>query len=167
MKHTTERARLLYLYGGDDGVRITCVRELESASNASQRTIREHLPTWRLQAQNMAENRLNSHSSLSLRPETLTNHANNVEFLSLELEKLKAKLRLLSPENEDYATIFRLYLSVEKQWRMGSGVQAVIDAGAYVIKAEAKAEAKASAAAKTEDEEESSEPLAVGFKRRG
>jgi hypothetical protein len=138
MKLTTHQARELYLYGPPGGERVTCVNELVKLSKASKRAISEHLPKWREESLQLAQNRTEQLSGFSLREQAFMDHARDVDFLRSEVERLKKHLRSLSPASDEYPAASHALLSTERQWAKMSGMQAAMDAAAARMKEQEK-----------------------------
>ncbi len=97
MKFATEVARELVLYGPVGGRRITAVSELVELSGASERTIREHLPGWRRESEELAASCRESGLVLSLSTAALDAHKSDCDLLRQDADCLKTHLRGLSP----------------------------------------------------------------------
>lgn len=138
VKLTTHQARELYLYGPPGGDRIVDVNELVRHSGASRRAISEHLPKWREESLQLAQNRTNQLPAFALRDQAFMDHRRDVEFLRLEVDRIKSHLRSLSPADPTYLAVNRALLSTERQWAKMSGVQAAIDAMAARMKEQEK-----------------------------
>jgi hypothetical protein len=97
MKLATEIARELFLYGPAGGRRVTTVAELVRQSGASEHTIREYLPGWRRESEELAASCRESGLVLSLSTSALNAHKSDCDFLRQDADCLKTHLRGLSP----------------------------------------------------------------------
>jgi hypothetical protein len=97
MKLATEIARELFLYGPAGGLCVTSVAELVRRSGAVERMIREHLPGWRLESEELAASCRESGLVLSLSTAALDAHKSDCDFLRQNADCLKTHLRGLSP----------------------------------------------------------------------
>jgi hypothetical protein len=138
MKLTTSHARELFLFGPAGGDRITSVNELVSRSGASERAIRAHLPEWRKESLELAQNRTELLSGFSLREQAFVDHRRDVDFLRSEVERLKKHLLTIPPSHDKYPAVLRNLLTAEKQWAAMSGIQAAIDAVAVKMKEDSR-----------------------------
>lgn len=149
MKLATEIARELFLYGPAGGLRVTSVAELVRQSGAAERTIREHLPGWRRESEELAASSRESGLVLSLSTAALDAHKADCDFLRQEVDRLKLHLRALSPAAESYAAVSRAMLATERQWAAMAGVSAALEAAGARLKEKERLEARAAAAGAT------------------
>lgn len=96
-KSATEAARLLYLYGEGDGVRILDVKELSAKSGVHEVTIRGCVKEWQneLEETLRSSSKLGPANSLSVPSETMEAHRSDVDFIRQRLDKAKSELSAL------------------------------------------------------------------------
>ena len=145
MKEETAYARQLFLFGeGTDGP-VKNVKTLAKRAGVPERTLRDWLPEWRQEAENLALSRKDSPFSIQLSTEVLAQHQEEIDFLGRQVRKLRVRLSKTKTTAPDYPVYLSAYQSALTKWEKSSGIMAQYDVALASMKESARANARASA----------------------
>ena len=146
MKEETHYARQLFTVGDGTNPPIKNIKTLSKAAGVPERTLRDHVPKWREECKEVALMSENSPYTLSLSPETLTQHRNEIIFLGNEVKRLRATVKRLRKdglhETPSYYAAFGAYQSALKQWEQSSGMTAHYKAAEAALRESARVSAR-------------------------
>lgn len=98
-KAATEAARMMFLYGEGDGVRILDVQELAKRSGVHHMTIRTRMPEWQkeLEEKLKSTSKLGSVGELSVAPEIYEKNSKDVSFIRARMDEIMTEVEDLGP----------------------------------------------------------------------
>lgn len=96
----TRHARQLFLFGGEDGKRVTNITRLAQLSNVTEETLRKHLPVWEKEFEDSLAHSSESAFRIRLSAEEVAFHKSNIAFLEAQLKECKFELDNLSDITE-------------------------------------------------------------------
>lgn len=145
MREITAYARQLYLFGEGNDPPIKDPAKLSERSGCPVRTIRDHIKTWRQEAETLALSRKESPFSLELSSEALAQHREEVDFLAKQVRLLRRRLDKTKTTSPNYPIYLSAYTSALTKWEKSSGIGAQYDVALASMKEAARAAARAAA----------------------
>lgn len=145
MKEEVRYARQLFLFGDGSGSPIKNTDRLAKEAGCSVRTLRDWLPKWRKEAEELALSSKNSPFSLELSSAALTQHREEIDFLSTQVEKLRKRLKKTRTNDPSYPTYLSAYKMALDKWEKSSGISGQYDVALASMKESARARARVEA----------------------
>lgn len=150
MQEEMRYARQLFLHGNGKDAPVKNIKALSDQSGMSVRALRDHVPDWRKEAEELALRSPNSPYSIQLSEDVLTQHREEVEFLGRQVKKLRSRLRKLNTAHSSYHVVLGSYQSALTKWEKSSGILAHYETATAAMKEGARARARAEAKANDE-----------------
>lgn len=145
MKETTAYARQLFLFGeGSDGP-IKNVKTLSERSGCPERTLRDWIPQWRKESEQLALSCKESPFSLELSQDALAQHREEIDFLGTQVKKLRVRLSKTKTTSPNHPVYLSAYTQALTKWEKSSGIMAQYDVALASMKESARAHARAAA----------------------
>lgn len=140
----TRYARDLFLNGNGDGKPVTNTLELSRRSGASVGTIEKWRPVWERERAAQLRGVNSGKASLveKVTAEDLAWHDSFVKELKIKCDALKKVLSTLTPGSKSYQENLKTLSATLKMWREMSGVAAVADCQATLLKEQLKIRAR-------------------------
>lgn len=142
MKEETRHARQLFLFGEGNNPPIKNINKLSKVSGVPLRTLRDHVKKWRQEAENLALSSPDSPYTLSLSPEVLQAHQEEIEFLYTQVIKLRKRVKMTKSNSPNYPVYLSTYQSALAKWESASGILAHYNAATAAMREAAKTKAR-------------------------
>jgi hypothetical protein len=160
MKEEVRYARQLFLHGDGTAGPIKNVETLATKAGCSTRALRDHLPEWRQEAEELSIRSKNSPFSLELSSAALAQHREEIDFLAQQVRKLRARLKKTPTNSPNYPVYLSCYNSAFTKWEKSSGIMGQYDVALASMKETARAAARARAK-QSDDEGDGRTPAPV------
>lgn len=138
-------ARQLFLHGDGTAPPIKNVEALAKKAGCSTRTLRDWLPQWRQEAEELAIRSKSSPFSIELSAELLAQHRKEIDFLGRQVKKLRVRVSKTPTNHGNYPVYLSAYQSALSKWEKSSGIMAQYDVALASMKETARAAARAEA----------------------